>query len=124
MLALAGAGAAALYFYRGIGEALEPAESAAEEFVLDLEASDWAGAYDGLCHEAQTDYSVSDFATEAQKEGVVKDHTIVRTYVSERNGDVTGTVVMDLKLADGSTDTHTFHLVQEGKQWKVCGRPY
>jgi hypothetical protein len=116
-----GVGIGGFFLFRGVSEAPRDATTA---FISDLKAKDWSGAYEKLCRDTKSNFTVDQFAQVAQSRGEVRDHTITGFNVQNTNGQQRATVNANLKLADGSTDPHTFELVQEGEDWKVCGTPY
>jgi Domain of unknown function (DUF4878) len=105
-------------------EASEGPRNATTAFIGDLKAQDWAGAYGQLCQETRSRFTVEQFTQTAQSNGEVRDHSITNFRVENTNGRQSATVDTDLELTDGSTEDHTFPLVKEGEQWKVCGNPY
>ena len=48
----------------------------------------------------------------------------VDTSTSNVNGTRTAQIVMDLSLASGRVERHTFLLSREHGKWLVCGTPY
>jgi hypothetical protein len=117
--------------YKTVGSAFEfvhnatdPARDATLLFVTDLTDGDHPRAYDRLCDSTRSRYSLADFTYEAEQFGRIVDHEFTQVSVERVDGESSATVAADLTLADGQPVNHTFPLVEEGGEWKVCGDPF
>jgi hypothetical protein len=59
-----------------------------------------------------------------QRQTRITGHRVLEADVSTVNGQSTAQVTMELTYAGGFTDRHSFLLVEEDGQWRVCGSPY
>jgi hypothetical protein len=116
-----GIGAGVFLLLRGVSEAPRNATNA---FADDLEAKDWAGAYDKLCGDTRSAFTPDQFTQFAQSRGDVRDHAITNFSVSNTNGRQTATINVSFEKADGSEESRRIPLLKEGEDWKICGQPY
>lgn len=112
------------FFIRGIQQATGPASQAAEEFVADLESGNADAAYGRLCASTTSNFTREAFVQGLSGQSAIRSHEIIGVNVSNVNGRVSATVTANLTLDSGFVDRHTFTLVQEDGQWKVCGQPF
>ncbi|GGN99570.1 hypothetical protein GCM10010112_93520 [Actinoplanes lobatus] len=112
------------FFISGIRQATGPASEAVEEFVADLESGDADAAYGRLCASTASNFTRQEFAQGISGQPAIRSHEIVGVNVSNVNGRVSATVTANLALDSGFVDRHTFTLVQQDGQWKVCGQPF
>jgi len=103
---------------------LGPVRTAAADFIADLEAGDANGAYSRLCGRTQSRFSREGFEQGLAMEPKITDHRIVGINVRNSSGTSTATVTAELTTGSGFKDSHTFPLIKENGDWKVCGNPY
>jgi hypothetical protein len=107
-----GAVTAGFLAFRGISDAVKPAQDAASAYADDIRDGDYPGAYGRLCERVRSRVSQEVFADSmAQDFGA---------NVNNRNGVTTATVTMRITRPTGTSFNHTFPLVQESGTWKVC----
>lgn len=104
--------------------ATEPAKTAAEAFVTDLEAGNVDAAYGQLCAATRSKYTLEVFKNGVSKRPKITGHSFGGVNVTNYNGKTSATVVLTLTSDTGFTDRHTFPLVKDGDSWHVCGDPY
>jgi hypothetical protein len=122
---LGGAVVCGVAAFRIFDNATQPARDAADAFVEDLADGDHSGAYDRLCHDTLTRYELGEFTQEAHGFGQIVEHRFTGVGIEKNLGaPATATVTAELTIADGQQMTHTFSLVEEGDDWKVCGDPF
>jgi len=119
-----GAVAGGFLLFRSIQTATAPARDAADQFVRKLEAGDVSGAYGMLCRSTRERFTFSAFERGVRDQPHISSHEIVGVNVSNVNGRQSGQVTVDLTLDSGFTERHSFLMVPESGQWKVCGNPY
>jgi len=124
VLCCAGGVTGGFFLFRGVQQATEPARQAADEFVADLESGNAGAAYGRLCAGTQSDFTRTAFVEGLGAQSKIRGHEIVGVNVSNFNGRVSATVTAKLTLDTGFVDQHTFTLVKEDGQWKVCGQPF
>jgi hypothetical protein len=121
---LAGLAVGGVTMFNAVRNATAPARDAADAFVRDLEAGNAAGAHARLCRDTRERFSLDAFAGGVHSQARITGHRILGVNVSTVNGQSTAQVTMDLTYASGFTDRHSFLLVVEDDQWRVCGNPY
>ncbi|GAA3254718.1 hypothetical protein GCM10010532_103760 [Dactylosporangium siamense] len=110
--------------FKGVQGATEPARTAAETFVTDLEHGDVDAAYGLLCKATKAKYTLETFRDGVSKQPKISSHAFGGVNVMNYNGKVSATVVLVLTFDTSFTERHTFPLVKEDDQWLVCGQPY
>lgn len=124
VLCCGGAVIGGIFFFRGVAQSTAPARQAADDFITDLESANATAAYGLLCADTRSQFTVEAFTDGLGRQSTIRSHEIQGVSVSNVNGKVSATVVANLTLDTGFVDRHTFPLVKEGGQWKVCGQPY
>ncbi|WP_327001555.1 DUF4878 domain-containing protein [Dactylosporangium sp. NBC_01737] len=124
VLCCAGAGFGGYRLFKGVQEATEPARTAAETFVTNLENGDTDAAYGLLCKATQSNYTVQAFKDGVAKQPKIRSHSFGGVNVMNYNGKTSATVTLILTDDSGFTNRHTFPLVKDDGQWRVCGQPY
>ncbi|MGE6955144.1 DUF4878 domain-containing protein, partial [Staphylococcus capitis] len=112
------------FLFRGVQQATGPARQATDEFVADLESGNVDGAYGRLCASTRSTFTRKAFGQGLNGQPKIRSHEIVGVNVSNFNGRLSATATAKLTLDTGFVDQHTFRLVQEDGQWKVCGQPF
>lgn len=124
VLCCAGAVAGGFFLFREVKQATDPAREATEEFVTDLESGDADAAYGRLCAGTRGRFTREAFLHGLSEQPRIQSHEIVGVNVSTVNGRVSATTTAELTFDTGFVDRHTFKLVKEDGQWKVCGQPF
>lgn len=124
VLCCAGLGFGGYKLFKGVQSATEPARAAADTFVTHLEDGDTDAAYALLCGPTQAKFTSAAFRDGVAGQPKIRSHSFSGVNVVNSNGRTTATVTLVLTLDTGFTDRHTFPLVKEGNDWKVCGQPY
>ncbi|MEV6601521.1 DUF4878 domain-containing protein [Actinoplanes sp. NPDC051346] len=124
VLCCAGGVTGGYFLFRGIQQATGPASQATDEFVADLKSGNADAAYGRLCASTRSKFSRETFVQGLSGQPQIRSHKIVGVNVSNLNGRVSATVTAKLTLDTGFVDQHTFALVKEYGQWKMCGQPY
>jgi hypothetical protein len=124
VLCCAGAIGGGFLLFRTVQKSTGPVRDAADGFITNLESGDRAGAYGRLCASTQASFSQDAFATGLDRQPKVRSHSIDGTNVSNVNGHESGVVTARLTLDTGFVDRHSFAMVLENGNWKVCGQPY
>ncbi|HEX6497905.1 MAG TPA: hypothetical protein VF054_02620 [Micromonosporaceae bacterium] len=117
-------GGGGVLLYRTAQRAVGPARQTTVEFITDLQAGNATAAYDRLCNGTRTRISRAAFIQGVAAQPRIRSYKIEQVKVSDINGKVSATVAANLTLDSGFVDQHTFPLVKEGGQWRVCGQPY
>ncbi len=123
VLCCAGAVIGGLVFYHAATD-VGPAQSATRSFVRDLESGDATDAYSRLCPSTKKAFPPAVFESLVQSQPRITGYRVVSGSVNNVNGSSTATVVVDLHLASGRTERHSFLLTKDGGKWLVCGDPY
>ncbi|MFC5003102.1 DUF4878 domain-containing protein [Dactylosporangium cerinum] len=110
--------------FKSVENATEPARTAAETFVTNLENGDVDAAYGLLCKPTQAKFTLDAFKDGVSKQPKIQSHTFGGVNVMNYNGKVSATVALVLTADTGFTERHVFPLVKEDDQWRVCGQPY
>lgn len=113
-----------VFLFRGVVKATGPARDATDQFVTDLQQGDTAGAYALLCDSTRAAFTPDRFAQGVASQPKIVSHKTGGVNVTSGSGGSTAVVTMKLTLQTGFVDEHTFPLVKEDGQWKVCGAPY
>jgi hypothetical protein len=125
LLALCCVGGAVVgFFIFRAAQDVKPARAAAVVFVRDLETGDIAGAYSRLCASTRREFPPDVFDATVSAQPKIIGYKIVDTSMSNVNGTRAAQIVMDLSLASGRVERHTFLLSRENGKWLVCGTPY
>jgi hypothetical protein len=126
VLALACTGGVVLQIVGGRREraVLRTAGDATDRFVRDLEAGDHTAAYGLLCATTRDELSPEQFESGLRGRPQVRAHRIAHATLRNGGGHAGATIVEDLTLDGGTTDTHTFAMLQEGGSWRVCNRSW
>jgi hypothetical protein len=119
-----GLGAGGYVLSRKVGKAHSPIRDAAVLFLDDLEAGDYAAAYDRLCRATQERFTHAAFAAAVSGEKAVRAHHIDQVRITNDGVRLGGTVTATLVDAAGAPRTHTLTMTSESGAWKVCGDPY
>src|SRR5689334_11350222 len=101
-----------------------PAREATSRFVADLESGQEESAYNRLCAETAGSFTPIAFFKGLDEQLKIRSHEIVGVSVSDSNGRESATVIARLTRESDLVDQHTFELVKERGQWKVCGQPF
>ncbi len=113
-------GALAYGMYRVLAVTSDAPRTATHAFVGDLAHGDNRAAYDRLCRKNRATYSYAEFVDIVQGRPRPAKASITGFEVSSG----TASVRASLTLIDASIESHTFELVEEGDDWKICGEPY
>ncbi|WP_027343649.1 Rv0361 family membrane protein [Hamadaea tsunoensis] len=106
-----------------VKDAVAPVTNVVNEFADDLESGNTTAAYTLLCSVTKTMFPLNAFEVLASDQGI-QSHRITGAHVLTSNGRTTATVDAELTTAADGTESHTFMLVKESGEWKICGAPY
>ena len=122
-LCCVGVGVGGFFVFRAAKD-IGPAQDSAKSFVKDLESGDTGDAYSRLCASTKAAFPPAVFDSIVTAQPKIDDYKVVNTSVNNVNGRRTAQVVMDLTLASGRVERHTFLVSKENDKWLVCGTPY
>ncbi|UWZ37713.1 DUF4878 domain-containing protein [Dactylosporangium roseum] len=116
-----GGGAAGFYFL--LTGATKAPKAATSAFLDELEAGNYAAAYNRLCADTKSEFEQPTFE-EKIKARQPKSHDLDwgGSY-DNTNGRETAAITGDVTFTDGSSNNESFQLRKEGGDWKVCGNP-
>jgi hypothetical protein len=77
-----------------------------------------------LCQQTRSAFPRIEFAQGVSTQPMITSHSIDGAMLRNVNGKTSATVTASLTLSTGFVDNHTFTLIKEGDDWKVCGNPY
>jgi hypothetical protein len=120
----AGAVGGGFWLYNTVQGALDPPRDAAEDFIRDLEAGNYDGAYGRLCRQTKDRFSRARFEETVRRQPQLTGHSVAGVSVSKVNGRDSALVTAELTYTGGRIDRHTFPLSKEDDVWRVCGEPY
>jgi hypothetical protein len=115
-----GAAIGGFFIFRGVNDALAPPRDAAAGYAQDIKDSDYAGAYDRLCDNVKSQLTEGEFARAIADEFPIDDFEVTGTNVETVNGVSNATVTMRITPPSGEEFTHTFPLVKEDGDWRIC----
>jgi hypothetical protein len=113
-----------IFLYRGVAKATGPVRDVADRFVTDLQNGDTAGAYDLLCDGTREAFTPDAFARGVTSQPRIVGHEFAGINVTSSGNGTTAVVRMKLTMQSGFVDRHSFPMVKEDGDWKVCGGPY
>lgn len=110
--------------FRQVQKSTAPVRQITDDFVTDLESGNAGAAYGRLCADTRSRFTREAFDHGLDGKPKIRSHEFARVNVSNVNGRVSATATVALTLDTGFVDQHTFTLVEEDGQWKVCGQPF
>jgi hypothetical protein len=100
-----------------------PMRDGATHFLDNLREKDYDSAYGRLCDRTARQLAKQAFVDAASTRPLAG-YSVTRTYVADRSGLVDGTVIVTLRYADGTSESHALPMVEEDGVWRVCGNPF
>ncbi|MBO4206282.1 Rv0361 family membrane protein [Micromonospora echinofusca] len=108
------------WFYNKVDAAVAPARDAASGYLDDLGRGDYPGAYARLCESTRSSTSEADFTRMQSSLPAITDYDITGTTITNNNGRVGGTVVVELTRGTGGEATQILTMAKEDGTWRVC----
>ncbi|RQW88092.1 Rv0361 family membrane protein [Micromonospora globispora] len=101
-----------------------PVRKTADAFLREVATGDTDQAYEKLCRQARSRWSVVGFGSWVRTPPQVTGYEITDVSVATKGGRPRGTVRVRVTRDGGASEERTLPVVQEDGKWRVCGDPF
>jgi len=110
-----------IFFFRTVGDEMQPAQRAATAYVDDVMAGNFSSAYGRMCDKVHGRISEAEYTRVQSAQLKITSYKVVGANVRTMNKTVTATINFRMVQADtGMEFTQAIPLLKERGEWRVC----